>query len=246
MNIRSKALSTLLVLSSQIRLSMSWRSSGNSNAELVTNMKKNGLFSSNRVGEAMLAVDRGDFTNNNPYEDRPQTIGFNATISAPHMHAAALEALKDHFVAGANALDVGSGSGFLAACMAQMVGPNRTVVGIEHIPQLVEMSKKNVAKHHRNLLENQNLILVEGDGRLGYPSKAPYMAIHVGAAAKEIPPQLIEQLAEGGRMVIPVEKSVGEQYFLQVEKVNGQVRQKAIESVIYVPLTSREKQLGIE
>jgi protein-L-isoaspartate(D-aspartate) O-methyltransferase len=69
----------------------------------------------------MLEVDRKFFTDNNPYEDAPQYIGHNATISAPHMHAYALEVLEEKLVSGANVLDVGSGSGYLAACMAMMV-----------------------------------------------------------------------------------------------------------------------------
>lgn len=81
----------------------------------------------------MLAVDRGDFCSVAPYADTPQSIGHNATISAPHMHAHALELLRDQLHPGARVLDVGSGSGYLAACMALMVGPTGHVVGIEHI-----------------------------------------------------------------------------------------------------------------
>lgn len=70
----------------------------------------------------MLAVDRGNYTKIYPYMDSPQVIGYGATISAPHMHAYALELLKDHLKKGEKALDVGSGSGYLTACMALMVG----------------------------------------------------------------------------------------------------------------------------
>uniref|UniRef100_A0A8R1I232 Protein-L-isoaspartate O-methyltransferase n=1 Tax=Caenorhabditis japonica TaxID=281687 RepID=A0A8R1I232_CAEJA len=221
---------------------MAWRSSGSSNAELVGNLKRNGVFSNGRVSEAMLAVDRGDFTSSHPYEDSPQRIGYNATISAPHMHAAALEYLRNHLVAGANALDVGSGSGYLTTCMALMVGTSGTVVGVEHIPELVTLSKENVKKHHRELLDSGNIILTEGDGRLGFAEKAPYNAIHVGAAAKGLPKALIEQLAEGGRMMIPVAQADGNQVFMQIDKIDGAIRETMIEHVIYVPLTSREKQ----
>lgn len=70
----------------------------------------------------MLAVDRGNYSKNNPYMDAPQGIGYGVTISAPHMHAHALELLKDQLTEGERALDVGSGSGYLTACMALMVG----------------------------------------------------------------------------------------------------------------------------
>ncbi|CAI5451717.1 unnamed protein product [Caenorhabditis angaria] len=225
---------------------MAWRSSGRTNKELVANLKKNGVFSSERVRIAMELVDRADFAKNNPYEDSPQRIGFNATISAPHMHAAALEYLKDHLEPGCSALDVGSGSGYLTACMGIMVGSNGSVVGIEHIPELVKLGIKNLEKNHGNLLKTGNIKIIEGDGRLGYPSNAPYNAIHVGAAAQGVPQSLIEQLAAGGRMMIPVEMKTGNQVFMQIDKQqNGTIVEKVVEHVVYVPLTDRNKQLGI-
>ncbi|PAV60071.1 hypothetical protein WR25_19557 [Diploscapter pachys] len=189
----------------------------------------------------MLAVDRGDFAPPDPYEDSPKRIGYNTTISAPHMHATALEYLKNHLVEGAHALDVGSGSGYLAVCMAKMVGRTGKVIGVDHIPQLIELGINNTKKHHADMLDSGRL----SDGRLGYKTGRQYNAIHVGAAAEEIPDALIEQLAEGGRMMIPVGPDKGDQVFLQVDKINGQVHKKVIHGVRYVPLTSKAKQLGI-
>merc|ERR1719369_2212272 len=80
----------------------------------------------------MVRVDRGNYVSTNPYMDSPQSIGYKVTISAPHMHAYALELLKDHLVEGAHALDVGSGSGYLTACMGYLVGETGKVVGIDH------------------------------------------------------------------------------------------------------------------
>lgn len=71
----------------------------------------------------MLAVDRSNYCKNNPYLDSPQSIGYGVTISAPHMHAHALELLRDQLINGTRALDVGSGSGYLTACMASLMGP---------------------------------------------------------------------------------------------------------------------------
>lgn len=70
----------------------------------------------------MSIVDRGNYCKNHPYMDAPQSIGYDVTISAPHMHAYALELLKDHLIPSGKALDVGSGSGYLTACMAIMMG----------------------------------------------------------------------------------------------------------------------------
>ncbi|VEL08216.1 unnamed protein product [Protopolystoma xenopodis] len=84
-------------------------------------MPHNRVITSEQVYKTMLQVDRSFFVKNSPYEDRPQSIGFSATISAPHMHAYAMEALKAHLKPGARVLDVGSGSGYLTVCFALMV-----------------------------------------------------------------------------------------------------------------------------
>uniref|UniRef100_A0A1I7T3L1 Protein-L-isoaspartate O-methyltransferase n=2 Tax=Caenorhabditis tropicalis TaxID=1561998 RepID=A0A1I7T3L1_9PELO len=236
---RFQLVSSLFIIATR---TMAWRSSGSTNQELVENLRRNRVFASQRAYDAMIAVDRADFSPRDPYEDAPQRIGYNATISAPHMHAAALDYLQNHLVAGANALDVGSGSGYLTVCMAKMVGRTGVVVGIEHMPELVELSRKNIKKNNSELIENGNVIMVEGDGRQGFADKAPYNAIHVGAAAKGVPKALLDQLAEGGRMMIPVENEDGNQVFMQIDKVNGKIEEKVVEHVIYVPLTSREKQ----
>uniref|UniRef100_A0A8R1XZH1 Protein-L-isoaspartate(D-aspartate) O-methyltransferase n=2 Tax=Onchocerca TaxID=6281 RepID=A0A8R1XZH1_ONCVO len=223
---------------------MAWRSHGDSNASLVENLRRNGLFRDERVKMTMLRVDRADFCPRNPYLDNPEPIGSNATISAPHMHAAALERLKDHLTEGDKALDIGSGSGYLTTCMAYMVGATGKVVGVEHIRQLVDLSISNIKKNHAGLLEGRVLI-VEGDGRKGFPQYAPYNAIHVGAAAPNVPDELLNQLAPGGRMLIPVGAAHADQRFLQVDKDGkGKVTVNDLMGVVYVPLTNKENQIG--
>ncbi|VDK77903.1 unnamed protein product [Litomosoides sigmodontis] len=223
---------------------MAWRSHGESNASLVENLCRNGLFKDERVRTTMLRVDRADFCPRNPYLDNPEPIGCNATISAPHMHAAALERLKDHLTEGDRALDIGSGSGYLTTCMAYMVGASGKVVGVEHIRQLVDLSISNIKKNHADLLEGR-VLMVEGDGREGFPEYAPYKAIHVGAASPNVPNELLNQLAPGGRMLIPVGAAHSDQRFLQVDKDStGKVTVNDLMGVIYVPLTNKENQIG--
>ncbi|XP_042421512.1 protein-L-isoaspartate O-methyltransferase-like isoform X5 [Zingiber officinale] len=193
----------------------------------------------------MEAIDRGHFVppGSTPYVDSPMAIGYNATISAPHMHAACLELLADHLQPGMKALDVGSGTGYLTACFAMMVGPEGLAVGVEHIPELVEFSTNNIRNSAAaSFLNEGSLSLNVGDGRLGWPEQAPYDAIHVGAAAHEIPQMLIDQLKPGGRLVIPV-GSVFQDLQVVDKNMDGSVNIRTEASVRYVPLTSKAAQL---
>ncbi|CAG8596630.1 2254_t:CDS:10 [Ambispora gerdemannii] len=231
-------------------LSMAWFSSASSNEGLVNNLKRAKIINSPRVDAAMKAVDRGNYVDFEPYQDSPQSIGYGATISAPHMHGYALESLEKFMQPGAKVLDVGSGSGYLTACMAEMVGPEGTAVGLEHIPELVKLAEKNVQKDHPEFLESKRIKFVQGDGRKGYPVDAPYDCIHVGAAASRTPQALLDQLKTPGRklydtyrLFIPVGTSSQDIYQIDKDE-NGNITKKRLMGVMYVPLTDAEKQLN--
>lgn len=212
---------------------------------MVEQLQRYGVIHSEKVAEVMQTIDRGLFVPEGTaaYVDSPMPIGFNATISAPHMHATCLELLKDYLQPGMHALDVGSGTGYLTACFAIMVGSQGRAVGIEHIPELASWSIKNIEKSAAApRLKEGALSIQVGDGRLGWPDAAPYDAIHVGAAAADIPKALIEQLKPGGRLVIPVGT-----FFQDLQVIDkgedGSISVRSETSVRYVPLTSREEQL---
>ncbi|CAF1701944.1 protein-L-isoaspartate O-methyltransferase 2 isoform X3 [Brassica napus] len=216
------------------------------NKAMVENLKRFGVISSKKVAKVMEALDRGLFVpaGSSAYADTPLPIGYNATISAPHMHAMCLQLLEDKLQPGMRALDVGSGTGYLTGCFALMVGAEGRVVGVDHIPQLVDMSIKNVEKSvAASLLQKGSLSLHVGDGRKGWGEFAPYDAIHVGAAASEVPHALLDQLKPGGRMVIPVGT-----YFQELKVIDksedGSIKARTETSVRYVPLTSRVEQTG--
>ena len=212
---------------------------------LLTNLKYENIIKTEKVYNSMLQVDRADFTSHSPYYDSPQGIGYNATISAPHMHAYALEYLAPYCKDNIHILDVGSGSGYLTVALSKMINDSGKVIGIEHIDELYKKSIENISKHHSNLLQNKNIIMLNADGRKGIQDYAPFKIIHVGAAAEKIPQDLIDQLDKNGRMFIPVGGQYEDQWIYLVDKdENGNVTQKKLMCVTYVPLTDKEKQLN--
>ncbi|XP_078494832.1 protein-L-isoaspartate(D-aspartate) O-methyltransferase [Ciona intestinalis] len=228
---------------------MAWRCHGKSNLDLINNLRKNGIITHDAVYAGMKLTDRKFYVSSGAYNDSPQSIGYQATISAPHMHAAALEALHDQLTSSENptALDVGSGSGYLTSCFARMMGDNGRAYGIEHIPELVNKSIENVNRDDPTLITSGRITLKKGDGRLGYdPDNRKtelYDAIHVGAAASQVPRPLLEQLKKGGRLILPVGEPGTTQVFEQWDKNNvGELTKKELMKVVYIPLTDKRKQ----
>lgn len=215
----------------------SWKAECRSNDELIYTLRSYGLVKSKRVEAAMRAVDRGHYSTDpdQAYCDRPHGIGCSQTISAPHMHAMCLELLLDHAVPGAKVLDVGSGSGYLTACLGHLVGDQGKVIGIDRIPELVEWGTNNIRKDSPQLLEKRVVEIRNVDGWEGVKDEAPFDAIHVGAAAATLPQPLVDQLRPGGRLIIPVGRD--DQELLQVDKqADGSIVQQRVLGVRYVPL----------
>jgi protein-L-isoaspartate(D-aspartate) O-methyltransferase len=242
---------------------MAWRSRATTNSALVADLVDANLLRSSAVIDAFKTVDRGWFLPSrfpDAYFDCPQPIGHHVTISAPHMHAQMAELLQVTRAQRANtsairALDIGSGSGFLTAVLGIMAvgtaalnNPGKIpstagyVLGIEHVPELVDSSKAIIAKHLPQLADV--IEIRQGDGRkLDESQLGLFDIIHVGAACETFPDHLVKLLKPHGRLVVPVGSRLHGQELLVVDKdSNGKVSVKKDCDVIFVPLTSFEKQ----
>lgn len=216
----------------------------NSHEELILYLCKKEVITDPNAIQAMLDVDRGDFSVQNPYQDRPQFIGYGTTISAPHMHAHALQNLASNLKPGMTAMDIGTGSGYLTCAMAKMVGEEGKVIGIDHIEELIDIATVNVSKHHSDFLQSQRIQMVCTDGRKGYSKMAPYDCIHVGAAASEsVANVLCEQLKNEGKLIMPVILESGDQMFREYTKnTEGAVQYTDIAAVRFNILTDEHGQ----
>ncbi|GAA6027475.1 hypothetical protein JCM8097_007881 [Rhodosporidiobolus ruineniae] len=242
---------------------MAWRCSGRSNQELVDNLANAGILKTPRAIEAFSRVDRKYYVRykHEAYQDSPSYIGHGATISAPHMHAHAVENLEPFLKPGANVLDVGSGSGYLLGIFHSLVSPSGNVLGIDHLPSIVAYGRANLTADpstREHLCEDEQSPVQPGqekriqnicaDGRQGSPEgytpEGGWDVIHVGAAAPTLPPALVAQLASPGRIFIPVGEA-GNQAIYQIDKdAQGRVTETMLMGVSYVPLTDAERQMG--
>ena len=198
-----------------------------------------GYLSSHAVIRAMRTVPREAFLpaslRTSAYVDTPLPIGHQQTISALHMVAMMAEALN--LEKGQEVLEIGCGSGYHAAVVAEVVaqrtGKRRGhVYSIEFVPELARSARDKLQRAGYE----EWVTVIQGDGSIGYAEHAPYDRILVTAAAPSIPRPLIEQLKDGGVLVIPV----GDRYYFQelvrIKKAGGQLVRESLGGVAFVPL----------
>lgn len=201
---------------------------------LVSSLVESGAIMTGPVKSAFLSVQRELFLPEElryaAYSDVALPIGWGSTISQPTTIAMMLEALE--VAEGNNVLEVGSGSGYVLALLSGIVGKNGRVIGMEIVPHLVEGSSGLLKK-----LGFTNVEVICGDGSLGWEKGKPYDRMLVSAAAPKIPEALREQLAVGGRLVIPVGTLPFFQVVLVLEKLSGgKFREKKLGPFAFVPL----------
>ncbi|HHU38203.1 MAG TPA: protein-L-isoaspartate O-methyltransferase [Propionibacterium sp.] len=183
-----------------------------------------------RLDDAFAAVPREDFLPPDQrafaHQDRPIPIGHRATNSQPWTVRYMLRHLDAR--PGHRVLDVGSGSGWTAGLLGWLVGPEGLVVGVEIVPELVEMARGHLGDrfgHVRFEVARQRV--------LGWPDEAPYDRILVSADGRIVPDALLDQLAPGGRMVLPVD---GDMYVLDKDAEGVVSRRKTGDRFVFVPL----------
>jgi protein-L-isoaspartate(D-aspartate) O-methyltransferase len=160
------------------------------------------------------------------YSDRPLPIGYSQTISQPFVVAYMTELVKP--AKGKKALEIGTGSGYQAAVLAEIVD---TVYTIEIVPELARESAARL-----KILGYQNIVAKYGDGYKGWPGHGPFDIIIVTAAADHIPQPLKDQLADGGRLVMPVGNPANVQELILLTKRKGKITEQRLEQVFFVPL----------
>lgn len=187
------------------------------------------------VLDAMRAVPRHEFVpekyRKEAYNDHPLPIGYGQTISQPYIVALMTELAE--VTKGEKVLEIGTGSGYQAAVLAEITD---SVYTIEIITELT-----NEVKHRFQRLGYKKITVKNADGYYGWKEFSPFDAIVVTAAAEHIPPPLIEQLKEGGKMIIPIGHPLQVQDLLVLEKKDGKVRSKNIIPVRFVPLVRGTK-----
>jgi protein-L-isoaspartate(D-aspartate) O-methyltransferase len=196
--------------------------------KMVDEQIRNRGVKDSRVLAAMESVPRHEFVPkslvNQAYSDHPLFIGGGQTISQPYIVALMTEILE--LEPGDRVLEIGTGSGYQAAVLSELVD---SVFTIEIIDDLGLTAAERLKK-----LGYDNVYVRIGDGYKGWPEKAPFDAVIVTAAPDAVPPALVDQLAEGGRMVLPV--GTGIQELVLIEKKGGKIVQRDITSVRFVPM----------
>ena len=182
-----------------------------------------------RVLAAMAKVPREEFipadARADAYEDGPLPIGYDQTISQPYIVAFMTEQLR--LKPSDRVLEIGSGSGYQAAILAELVAGVYTIEIIEPLAKTAEATLQR--------LGYKNVHIKIGDGYKGWPEETPFDAIIVTCAPDKVPQPLVEQLRDGGRMVIPVGERFAQQLYL-LEKKNGQLKESATLPVRFVPM----------
>eukprot|EP01088_Endostelium_zonatum_P021147 TRINITY_DN8164_c0_g1_i1.p1 TRINITY_DN8164_c0_g1~~TRINITY_DN8164_c0_g1_i1.p1 ORF type:complete len:268 (-),score=52.71 TRINITY_DN8164_c0_g1_i1:15-797(-) len=221
------------------------RTVARSNGELVDNLKHEKIVTSNIVEETLKAVDRSYFTPNSQvaFIDLPQDIGYDATISSPHITALILELLRDKLPNG-KILDVGCGSGYTATLFARMAGDTGKVLAIDNVQELVDQCIKNIETSHNYYLKTGRVEVRKADAWNFSEQSLRFDVIHIGASVEEVPDNLINLLAPGGIMIVPIGRAQQKLTLLK-KSYKGEIDRTLTKIVIFERLAKEGESRGV-
>jgi protein-L-isoaspartate(D-aspartate) O-methyltransferase len=232
-----------------------------SQKELADYLLFNGYIKSQKLYDVFLKIDRKNFLldeqKNFAYFDTPLSIGYNQTISAPHMYAIMIENLELNENKKLKILEIGTGSGYGAALLKTFC-KNSFVFSMEINKPLLQFAAKNLKKSGFDIkiidlnltsnkekkdlfnlsdFENKNqIVLIYGNGFYGFKKAAPFDRIVVTAAAYEFPKELLEQLNKNGILILPISLEDGLQHLIKIKKLTNRIEQTDLGLVSFVPL----------
>ena len=207
------------------------------------------------VLNVLQSIDRAEFviesSFNHAYLDTALSIGWNTTISAPHMHMYTLNYIanfiKNFKICNFKAIDIGSGGGFMTLALSKLLGPYSEATALDHISDIIDFAKSNISKSHAHYIETKRIQFICGDALS--PSSyldGPYHIIHVGAACTKVPELLINLLLPGGMIWIPVgPKNEAKKIMVIIKKENGEIKKESLIDVSYSEMQTVEEQMNI-
>lgn len=208
--------------------------------KLINELINDGYLKTPEIISAFRKINRADFLYNQNRDkeeleieseiNAPLPLFSGQTISQPLTVAFMLELLQPK--KGNRVLDIGSGSGWTACLLSELVGPEGQVIALERIGRLMEFGKQNAQKYNQ-----KNILFMNKDGYKGLPEKAPFNRIHVAAAARQIPDALKKQLDKGGRLVMPIGEGLQDIVCLEKDE-SGKIREVRYSGFAFVPLIS--------
>ena len=231
-------------------------STPNANLKLVKTAQVScGKVTNPNVINVLESIDRAEFVknNSNAYNDTPLSIGWNTTISAPHMHMFTIDyiakfiktSLSNNNIKQLQAIDIGSGSGFMTIAISKLLGPNSITIALDHIQDILNFSKANIKKSHNQYIENGRIKFLCDDGlTFNNGENGKYHVIHVGAACTSIPQYFIDLLHPNGMIWIPVGAKNGRKKMMVcIKDKNGEIKKESLMDVSYSEMQSVEEQL---
>jgi len=206
----------------------------------VSDFIKQGVLKTPRIIEAFEKINRADFVpqelKEKAYINEPLPIGERQTISQPYTVAFMIELLQPK--SGDKIFEIGFGSGWQTALLAEIIGESGKVFAVERIRGLFEFGTKNISAY--NFIKKGIIRTILGDATMGLKKYAPFDSIVAGASAQEIPEEWLKELKVGGRLVMPVRNSV----WLYIKKSEKEFEKQEFPGFVFVPLVSRRDAFG--